>query len=196
MKAKRRSQGGSGRHGKKKKMDAGMSPNVIALIHDRIHELNVILGRHVFLGHRHRLKQDLLWLIDNCQWLLPLVKEEEWHFINDIRYVIDKLRVFRDDVMEERNPISLVSPARSDRFATLLSHLTHLFPSGCEDELILGEMRGRVFHLQRHWTLMRNAIRQVNDGEGLSDIREIIEGMGGAATVKEWTAREDAIAVD
>ena len=43
---------------------------------------------------------------------------------------------------------------------------------------------------------MRNAIRQVNDGEGLSDIREIIEGMGGAATVKEWTAREDAIAVD
>ena len=196
MKAKRHSQGGSGHHvKKKKKMDAGMSPDVIALIHDQIHELNVIPGRHVSLGHRHRLKQDLLWLVDNCQWLLPLVKEEEWHFINDIHYVIGELRVFRDDAME-RNPISLVSPARSDRFATLLSHLTHLFPSGCEDELVLGEMRGRVFHLQRHWTLMRNAIRRVNDGEGLSDIREIIEGMGGAATVKEWTAREDAIAVD
>ena len=153
-------------------------------------------ARQGLKSDRHRHKQDLLWLIDNCQWLLPLVKEEEWHFINDIRYVIGELRVFRDGVMEERNPISLVSPARSDRFATLLSHLTHLFPSGCEDELVLGEMRGRVFHLQRHWTLMRNATRQVNDGEGLSDIRKIIKGMGGAATVKEWTAREDTIAVD
>ena len=161
MKSKRHSQGGSGRPVKKKKTDAGMSPDVIALIHDWIHELNVIPGRHVFLGHRHRLKQDLLWLIDNCQWLLPLVKEEEWYFINDLRYIIyiiGELKVFSDDIMEERNLILLVSPVRSDRFATLLSHLTHLFPSDCEDEVVLGEIRGWVFHLQRHWTLMCNAI--------------------------------------
>ena len=119
MKAKRHSQGGSGCPVKKKKMDAGMRPDVIALIHDRIHELNVIPGRHVFLGHRHRLKQDLLWLIDNCQWLLPLVKEEEWYVINDLCHVIGELKVFRDDIMEERNPILLVHYAKSRKLLEL-----------------------------------------------------------------------------
>ena len=86
----------------------------------------------------------------------------------------------------EENPVLLLSPDRSDRFATLLSHLSNLFPSDFDGELVLGEMRQRVFHLQRNWTMMRNAVRQVRDGNGLCHLRKIIEGVGGAVTVKEW----------
>ena len=39
---------------------------VIALIHDRVHELNLIPGRHVFLTQRDWLKRDLDWLIEHC----------------------------------------------------------------------------------------------------------------------------------
>ena len=88
------------------------------------------------------------------------------------------------------------TPDRSDRFATLLSHLSNLFPSDFDGELVLGEMRQRVFHLQRHWTMMRNVIRQVRDSNGLCHLRKIIEGMGGAVTVKEWSIQEPVIELD
>ena len=196
MKSKRNSQGESGYPVEKKKRDTGMSPDVIVLVHDRIHELNVIPGRHVFIGQRDRLKRDVLWLIDNCQWLLPLVREGEWEFRYDLRDVIGELKAFKDDNLLEENPVLLLSPDRSDRFATLLSHLSNLFPSDFDGELVLGEMRERVFHLQRHWTMMRNAIRQVRDSNGLCHLRKIIEGMGGAVTVKEWSIQEPVIELD
>ena len=157
MKFKRHSQGESGRPVKKKR-DTSMSPDVIVLIHDQIHELNVIPRRRVFIGQTDRLKRDVLWLIDNCQWLLPLVREGEWEFRYDLRDVIGELKAFKDDNLLEENPVLLLSPDRSDRFATLLSHLSNLFPSDFDGELVLGEIRQRVFHLQRNWTMMRNAI--------------------------------------
>ena len=65
-----------------------------------------------------------------------------------------------------------------------------------DGELVLGEMRQRVFHLQRHWTMMRNVIRQVRDSNGLCHLRKLVKGMGGAVTVKEWIIQEPVIELD
>ena len=48
-----------------------------------------------------------------------MVKEEEWYVINDLCHVIGELKVFRDDIMEERNPILLVHYAKSRKLLEL-----------------------------------------------------------------------------
>ena len=73
------------RPAKRIKVDDSLSPNVIALIHDRIHEMNVIPGRQVFLTQRDWMKRDLLWLIENCGWMFVLIWAEEVDFIENVK---------------------------------------------------------------------------------------------------------------
>ena len=166
---------------------------VIALIHDRVHELNLIPGRHVFLTQRDWLKRDLDWLIEHCGWLFALIREEEVEFIGKVKRIIAKLKEVKTDVLNETNPGSLLSQGWTDRLTVLLSHLYDVFPSDVRDEIVVGEIHDRVIHLQRHWTKMRGAIRQVNDGEGLLTLRCILSEAGKPIGIKDWSVQEPVI---
>ena len=181
--------GGSVRPTKRIKKGGALDADVIVLIHDRVHELNVLSGGRAFLTQRDWLEKDLDWLIEHCGWLFALIREEEVEFILKIQHIVAKLKEVKADVLNEVNPGSFLSHEWTLRFPFLLSRLFGVFPSDVRDEIVVGEIHDRVIHLQRHWTKMRGAIRQVNDGEGLSDIRSIVREMGGVVTVKEWEVR-------
>ena len=68
-----------------------------------------------------------------------------------------------------------------------------MFPSEIRDEVIVGEIHDRVIHLQRHWTKMRDAVRQVNDGEGLLTLRCILSEAGKPIGIKDWSVQEPVI---
>ena len=65
--------GGCVRPTKRIKKEGTLSADVIALIHDRIHELNVLSGRQAFLTQRDWLEKDLDWLTEHCGWLFALI---------------------------------------------------------------------------------------------------------------------------
>ena len=71
-----------------------------------------------------------------------------------------------------------------------------MFPSDVRDEVVVGEIHDRVIHLQRHWTKMRGAIRQVNDGEGLLTLRCILNKAGKQIGIKDWSAQESVIEIE
>ena len=196
IKVKRLFSGGEDERPAKRIKKGGWSPDVIALIHDRIHELHVIPGRHVFLTQRDWLKRDLDWLIQNCGWLFALIRQEEEELIGKIKKVIADMKTFRSNFLGVTNPVSLLAQNWTDGFTILLSHLHDVFPSDVRDVIVFGEIYERVYHLERHWTKMRNTIREVNDGEGLADIRKILEEVGKSVTVKDWNIRESVIELD
>ena len=94
---------------KKIKKGGALSLDAIALIHNRVHNLNVIPGRCVFLTQQDWLKRDVLWLIDNCGWLFALIREEEEELIEGIKRVMVELKEFQSNIFDETDPVSLLS---------------------------------------------------------------------------------------
>ena len=75
VRVKRLFNGDDARPAKKAKANGLLSADVIALVHDRVHELNLVPGRHVFLTQRDWLRKDLNWLIERCDWLFALIRD-------------------------------------------------------------------------------------------------------------------------
>ena len=125
-----------------------------------------------------------------------MIRQEEEELIGKIQKVIADMKTFRSNFLGVTNPVSLLAQNWADGFTILLSRLHDVFPSDMRDVIVFGEIYERVYHLERHWTKMRNAIREVNDGEGLADIRKILEEVGKSVTVKDWNIRESVIELD
>ena len=93
-----------------------------------------------------------------------LIRAKEVEFIKNVKRVIAKMKEVKTEILSETDPVSLMSQGWEDRFTTLLGHLHELFPSDVRDTIVLGEIHERVYHLERYWSKMCNAIRQVNEG--------------------------------
>ena len=149
--------------------------NVLTMVMNRRHDLNVSRSRRLFLEKSAIVREDIKFFIKICE-TLPSILRDDAHLIRDA--VAKATNMWKSLCLTPKYPTACLTPCYASRFKKLFDQFYNLFPDEAQGELVFGEGNTRLRALERHWKELLLVLSDINNANGLKHIRSILHEIG------------------